>query len=213
MTDRLVGISVVGHGKVSAVPDLVLVYVTANSEASSAASANEQASAAMRAMLAAASSAGVADADRRTLSMNLSSWRPDVGRPMVFQANHRLLLRLRDVARSGEVVQSVLGAGGNNAGLDSFQLTVEDPAPYVDRARDLAMADARHRADELARLAGRELGFVLAIREGDGGGGGPQPMYRSAKFAMEAAGDASLPVEGGELDLTLDLAVEYAWSD
>jgi uncharacterized protein YggE len=212
MTDRLVGISVVGHGKVSAVPDLVLVYVTANAEAGSAADANEQASVAMRAMLAAAAESGVADADRRTLSMNLSSWRPDVGRRMVFQANQRLLLRLRDVASSGEVVQRVLAAGGNNAGLDSFQLTVDDPDPYVDRARDLAMADARHRADELARLAGREVGFVLAVSEG-GGGGDPQPMYRSAKLAFEAAGDASMPVEGGELDVTLTLAVEYAWAD
>ncbi|MBM7785732.1 SIMPL domain-containing protein [Tenggerimyces flavus] len=212
MTDRLVGISVVGHGKVSAVPDLVLVYVTANSEASSAAAANEQASVAMRAMLAAASSAGVADADRRTLSMNLSSWRPDVGRPMVFQANQRLLLRLRDVAGSGEVVQAVLVAGGNNAGLDSFQLTVEDPAPYLDRARDLAMADARHRADELARLAGREVGYVLAVSEGVGGVGGPQPMYRSAKSWVES-GDASAPVEGGELEIDMSVTVEYAWAD
>jgi uncharacterized protein YggE len=211
MTDRLVGISVVGHGKVSAVPDLVLVHVTANAEANSAASANEQASTAMRAMLAAAAEAGVPDADRRTLSMNLSSWRPDVGRPMVFQANQRLLLRLRDVPGAGEVVQRVLAAGGNNAGLDSFQLTVEDPTPYVDRARDLAMDDARHRADELARLSGRQVGYVLAISEG---GGGPQPLYGAApRFAMESAADASMPVEGGELDIELTLAVEYAWAD
>jgi uncharacterized protein YggE len=210
MTDRLVGISVVGHGKVSAVPDLVLVHASANAEGNSAARVNEEASGAMRAMLAAASSAGVADTDRRTLSMNLSSWRPDVGRPMVFQANQRLLLRLRDVAGAGSVVQSVLAAGGDNAGMDSFQLTVEEPSPYVDRARDLAMEDARHRADELARLAGRELGYVLAITEG--AGGGPQPLARSARFAMEAASDASMPVEGGELDILLDLAVEYAWA-
>jgi uncharacterized protein YggE len=204
MSERLDGLQVVGHGKVSAVPDLVYVTVASNAHAASVAEANGQATAAMRAMLQAAAEAGIGERDRQTLSVSVRSAVEELQVATGYNASQQLLLRVRDVATAGDVVQRVLEAADDSARLHGMHLSVADPGPYVDEARILAMADARHRAEELARLAGRELGQVVSVNEGG----------RMVPYQREYARGVSLsmPVESGELDVILDLAVEFAWA-
>lgn len=216
MTKRLTGIAVTGHGVIAVRPDLAVVQLGAMAEAGSAAAASDRAAAAMQAMIAAAESSGVGESDRLTGPLRLSSWRPDIGQPPRFNANHQLTLRIRPVSQASEVVRAVLAAGGDAAEIHDLRLTVERPEPHLDQARAEAMADARRRAEQLAELAGRRLGVVVAVREGDGSGppGGFQkyPQMRAA-VAMEMAVDAGPPVEGGNLELHVQVHVEFAWDD
>ena len=209
---RFSGISVVGHGTVTAVPDLATFWVSAAVTAGNAAEAMSQASTTMQAMIDAARADGVADADLQSQSVQLSSWRERNNRPLQYHATQRLQLRIRTVATAGATLERVLTAGGNQAQVDRSALSVAEEQPYVDRARELAMADARRRAEQLARLAGRPLGDVLAVHED--AGGLPQPM--DAMLARRTSAKplaASAPVESGELEVRCAIAVEYGWSD
>jgi uncharacterized protein len=216
MTKRLRGIAVTGHGATAVRPDLAVVQLGTTAEAGSAAAASDRATAAMQAMVDAAASSGVGDADRLTGPLRLSSWRPDIGQPPRFTANHQLTLRIRPVSQASEVVRAVLAAGGDAAEVHDLRLTVERPEPHLDQARADAMADARRRAEQLAELAGRRLGVVTAVSEGVGDDWPRRKMAlpemaRPMAAAMDSAGGP--PVEGGDLELHVQVYVEYAWDD
>lgn len=210
----MVGVAVAGTGKVSVVPDLALARFAASAEADSAAAAVERVADRMNAMVAALAEAGVAEANRQTAGIQLSSWRERPGRPLRHQAAQDLLVRLRDLAAAGEVVQRVFVAGGDNAQMHGFSLLVDDPKPHLAEAREQAMADARARAEQLATLAGRPLGAVLAIAEnaGEVHHGGMVADAAMMVSGMEHARSA-MPIEVGEFDLHVRLSVEFAWGD
>jgi uncharacterized protein len=220
MTKRLSGIAVTGHGTVAVRPDLAIVQLGAMVEASDAAAASERAAAAMQAMVDAATAAGVDERDRQTGALRLSSYRPDLGQPMRYSAHHQLTLRVREIARAGEIVQAALAAGGDAAAVHDLRLTVERPHDHLDQARAEAMADARRKAEQLAELSGRQLGVVAAVSETSGGNfarrtSGHVEALAAAPMAadMDTRSAASPPVEGGDLTLRVQVDVEFAWDD
>ncbi|MEQ4203782.1 SIMPL domain-containing protein [Actinopolymorpha sp. B17G11] len=208
------GVAVVGRGVVQAVPDIATFALAAQVTAPSAGEAMSKASASMESMVTAAAAAGVASSDRQTHGMQLSSYRRRQGAPVQHQAVQRLRVWVRDVDSAGEILERILAAGGDDAQVEGSGLTISDEQAYADRARDLAMADARHRAEQLARLADRPLGAVLAVHEESGRS---SVARRSAKFAaadaVALAASASAPVEAGEIELTVLVAVEFGWAD
>jgi hypothetical protein len=207
------GVTVVGRGAVQAVPDVATFALAAQTTAPTAGEAMGKASASMEAMVAAATDAGVAATDRQTSGMQLSSYRQRQGAPMQHNAVQRLRLWVRDIESAGEILERILSAGGEAAQVEGSGLAISDDQPYADRARDLAMADARHRAEQLARLAGRPLGAVLAVREEPGRSSAAR---RSARFAASDSVElaaAAAPVEAGEVEVSVLVAVEFGWAD
>jgi len=67
----------------------------------------------------------------------------------------------------------------------------------------LAVKNARHRAETIARAAGTELGYFLQIREGLISILGP-PVYARAQMVAE-----SVPVVRGELTISARLIIAY----
>jgi uncharacterized protein YggE len=64
------------------------------------------------------------------------------------------------------------------------------------------MKEARHAAQELASLAGMEIGPAISIREAGAGGPGPIPM------AMEAR--SGVPIEPGTSEVSYTVEVTYS---
>jgi len=59
---------------------------------------------------------------------------------------------IRDINQIGEILAAVTEAGANN--IYGVNFTVSDPAALEAEARAEAMADARSRAESLAKLSG-----------------------------------------------------------
>jgi hypothetical protein len=204
---RFAGVRVVGRGVVRVAPNLATFWIAAVASAPTAAQATDQASAAMRAMLAEVDAAGIDPADRQTHGVQLTSWREREGEPMRYQASQHLVLRLRDIDSSGETISRILAAGGDHARVDRSSLSLADETTYQDQARQAAMADAAWKAQHLADLAGRPLGAVVAIWESQA-----QPMVpQSRDLAAPVA--SAVPVESGEVEIEVTLTVEFAWGD
>jgi uncharacterized protein len=206
---RFTGIAVVGRGTVKVAPDLAMFEVSAVATARQAGDAMGQASTSKQAMIDVARSEGVEEADRQTHGMHLSSWRDRETGPVLHHARQRLQLRIRSVATAGTTLERILAAGDDRAQVDHSGLAVADEQPFADRARELAMADARRRAEQLSRLAGRPLGDVVAIREDIGGDAGG--VHLSGGGARRASKPA--PVELGELEVECTVAVDFDWAD
>ncbi|HSO65518.1 MAG TPA: SIMPL domain-containing protein [Ornithinibacter sp.] len=203
MTDH---VEVTGSGVASAVPDVVVLDARVQCEAPDVAGALSAATERVAAALQAARDHGVAERDRRTTGMGVSTRWDREGRGVVgYGAHQSLRLLVRDRDRVGDLVRALAGAAGDAFGLDSATLEVADPAPLLERARTTAFEDARARAEQFAALAGRPLGAVLRVTEGHDRA---QPMPR---FAAEAAMDVGggMPVEAGESTVTATVTVRF----
>jgi uncharacterized protein len=195
LTSRTV--TTTGHGRVSLPRTSAVVRVGAAHQAGTLADA-----------LAGAESgrAAVVDVARRHVdaaavsSRSLDVW-PAHDTPG-FEARHTLAIRCADPQVAARVVQDLADEVGDRLRLDGVTLAAAPTEDDVRTARERAFADARHRAEHLAELAGTSLGSVVSVVEGTAStGGGPGPLGLAAKT------DAAL--EPGEEDLTATLTVVW----
>ncbi|MCZ8316500.1 SIMPL domain-containing protein [Phreatobacter sp.] len=202
-------IAVQGEGQASAAPTEAFIAGGTQIQARTAREAMDGNARAMRQVQEALRQAGIADRDVATSALSLQPQveYPSGGRPRVtgYVAGHRLRVRLRDLATLGDVLDRMVAAGANQ--IDGLQLSVPDWSAKVDEAREAAVADARRKAEVLAKAAGARLGKVLSITES--GGSMPAPMAVARPRSASYASGESVPVATG--DQTFRLSVSIAW--
>lgn len=187
-------------------PDLAVIGAGVVTEAADARTALGTNGQQMAAVLAALARAGVADADIRTEQVSLQpQYRYADNRPPVvtgYRAVNSLSVRLRDIARAGAVLDTLVANGINQ--ISGPDLTVADPAAALDAARRDAVAAARARARLYAEAAGLTVHRIVAIREG-GDPGRPIPV---TAMRMDASA-AETKVMPGEQTLGVTLQVRF----
>lgn len=202
--DRLPQITVSGSGQVEAPPDLASFTAGVQSEAVRAADALSATSASMQEVLSALQASGIEPEDMQTSELGVTPiWSDGAeGQPRVrgYVASNIVMVRVRDITRLGAVIDAAGAAGANR--LDGISFEVSAPRAHQDEARRLAVADARAKAEVLAKAAGVTLGAVLSIHEN--GGRGPTPMFARAEMAMDA------PIAEGVVALGADVEIVYA---
>lgn len=193
-------IVVTGEGEASLRPDIALLTLSVLREAETAGEALAQSSAAMREVIGALKAMGIADRDLQTSGLQIMpryvyEETPDRGqtsRLIGYQATNTLSVRVRDIARAGEVIDRAVSLGVNQGGDVVF--TNDDPEAALDEARKAAVTDATDKARLLADAAGVRLGRVLEINDT------MVVMPPVPVLAKAAAADAaeSTPIEPGE---------------
>jgi len=198
-------ISTTGEATVSVAPDLAQIDGGLTSEAKTAREASDANNAAMGKVLLALKSAGIEEKDFQTSRLSLQPQsapnRPGPSTIVGYRASNRVTVRLREVAKLANVIDTMVGAGANDIGGINFM--VSQASKLLDEAREQAIADARRKAEIYAKAAGVTLGAPLSISEE--GAPGPMP-YRK----MVAGMAASAPVAQGEE--TLRIAVSVSWA-
>jgi uncharacterized protein YggE len=192
-------IVVTGEGEAAVAPDLALLSFSVMREAKTARAALDANNDAMAAVIAAMKAAGIAERDLQTAGIQISprynyTNKPDGGQEaelVAYQVTNTLSVRVRDIDKTGEILDKAVSLGVNEGGGISF--TNENPAPALAEARKEAIADATAKARTLAEAAGVHIGRVLEITDQNVA---PPPMPMSAK-AFDAA-RASVPVQAGE---------------
>lgn len=205
-------IDVTGHGTASGAPDVVVLDVRVNVDGADVAPTLREASRLMAAVHDAAKAAGVEERHLRTTSAGVNQrWANDGSGPIGQTAWQSAQLRVPTTTDIGPVIDACNDAAGNAFALDSLTLTVDDAEPLLREAREAAFADARTKAEQLASLAGRSVGRVVAISEGSGGG--IAPVARDMSKRMMAAEAAGMPIAPGVTSVGAAVAVRFAWAD
>ena len=198
-------ISVTGEATVSVPPDLAQVDAGVTSDGKTAREASDTNNAAMGKVLLALKSAGIEQKDYQTSRLSLQPQYPpnrSGPSPVVgYRASNLVIIRVRDVTKIANVIDTLVGAGANDIGGINFM--VSQASKLLDDARTQAVADARRKAEIYAKAAGVTLGAPLSISEE---GATPRPVFR-AKMAAEMA---ATPVAQGEE--TLSVTVNVSWS-
>ncbi len=161
-------ISVTGEATVSVPPDLAQIEGGVSSDAKTAREASEANNAAMA--------------------------KPTI---VGYHASNRVTIRLRDVTRIANVIDTLVGAGANDIGGVNFM--VSQASKLLDQAREQAVADARRKAEIYAKAAG----VTLSISEE--GSPGPVPFRK-----MVGGMAASAPIAQGEETLAVTVSVSWA---
>ena len=205
-------ITVVGQGKASGTPDVAHISIGVETSGASAQEAVNANRAQMTTLLQKIKAAGIADKDIQTSNFSIYANQQGKveGMPssgpgadvITYRVTNQVNLTVRDIAKLGDVLDQAVSAGANSVYGVSFE--VDDPSKLEATAREKAVADAKVRAETLAKLNGVSVGQVLTISEAVGGVG---PLYERASAVGLGGGT---PIQPGEFEVNLSVQVTYA---
>ena len=141
---------------------MALLSLSVMREAMSAREALDANNKAMAEVIAAMKASGVADRDLQTAGVQISPRYDYVNKPdgtqeaklAAYQVTNTLSVRVRDLAKTGEILDKSVTLGVNQGGGVSF--ANDDPSATLTEARKRAVADAMARAKTLTRRRRRQ---------------------------------------------------------
>ena len=145
---------------VEAAPDQVVVGTGVQTRAPTAAQAMRDNAVKMDRLIATLAKAGIPKKDIQTSGINLSAQydysnqngQPAGPRFIGYEASNQLTIKLRDIKKTGQLLDTLVEAGATNVNGPSF--SIEDPTPMLAQARGAALKSAKAQADFYAQAAG-----------------------------------------------------------
>ncbi|WP_298107397.1 SIMPL domain-containing protein [Bradyrhizobium sp.] len=200
-------ISVTGEARISVPPDMVQIDTGVTSDGKTAREASDANNATMGKVLLALKGAGIEEKDYQTsrLSLQPQYTAAKSGSPATisgYRASNRVTIRLHDITKVANMIDTVVTAGANEIGGINFM--VSQASKLLDGAREQAIADARRKAEIYAKAAGVALGTPVSISEE----GAAQPLFRARVMGGMAA--APVPIAQGEETLSISVGVVWA---
>jgi uncharacterized protein len=201
------GIDVLGQGVVSTTPGAARVTLGVDISDASLATAQAQASQRMDAVINTLKSSGIADSDIRTTRVSVTPQydNPQPGQAQVlrgYQIQNLVEARSTNVDTVGTLIDAAIGAGATRVQGISFEPGDLNAAQA--QARDLALQDARAKAEQLAQASGLTLGRIVQIETSDVGGQPPVPLAQPAEAVQRAT-----PIQPGELQIRSTVRVVW----
>jgi hypothetical protein len=197
-----------GTGKVLAPPDEAELYFGASALESDAKVALDTASTAADRIISAVKGAGVKAEDVQTSNVSVFpeySYGDEGKAPEVtaYRANVQVRVKVRDIEKIGAIIGAASDAGATDIGGPSFMLS--DDSDLRNKAVEDAIADARTRAEVMAKAAGKTLGEIISVSET--GVSIPPILYERAAAAYDTA--EAVPIEPGQLEISAGVTVVF----
>jgi uncharacterized protein YggE len=191
-------VTTLGHGVVTIVPDEATVTAGVHTQAASASAALAENAKLMSAVVAALKAAG--GEALQTQQVSLYPQTDPQGQVSAYVADNSVSAKTK-IAGAGALIDAAVGAGANT--VNGPALGVSDRDGLYRDALGKAVADARLKAEALAKAGGFGVGPVSSVTEEDSGGA-PQVFAAAGTAAKD-----STPVEPGTRDVTADVTVTF----
>ena len=214
-------ISVSGYGEAFGAADIATFSFSVVSEKSTVAAAQTDATNKINAITKYIKDAGVVEKDIQTTDYSVYpqyeynqivcvSYPCPSGRQVLkgYQVRQTTTIKVRDLAKAGELLTGVGGKGATE--MSGLNFTFDDPNKLQNDARGKAIADAKAKADQLAKQLGVRLVRVVSFNEN--GGGYPGPMYyaKDSVVGMGGAEPARAPeISVGQNKVSSNVSITY----
>lgn len=210
-TPALADLAVTGEGKASAKPDCASVYVSVQTDGTTAYEALQANNKSVHKLLnQTLPGLSIAGKDVQTSDFQVSpKYRYKQNEEPVlvgYTVVNSVYVKVRNLENVGKVLDGVVKDGANR--VSGVQFTITDMATVLDQARQEAVKDARRRADLYATAAGVELGKVVSISET--AAHRPQPRIYTLSASRAESRSADVPVSGGEMSFQVTINVVYS---
>ncbi len=205
--ETLRSMSVSGTGRVTVVPDIATINVGVRTEADEVTDALSGNTTQANAISEVLQELGVVEEDIQTSNFNVypsERYDPMTGQSegQYFVVENTVNVTVRDLSTLGEVLSAVVDAGANN--IYGINFNVENREEAVAEARELAIQDAKAKAEAIAEEAGVTLGDLISISVYSAG----SPVaYYDAKGGAYA--EAAVPISAGTLNITMECSLTY----
>ena len=209
-------ISVMGEGKASVAPDMLVINVSVSELAATTDLAQTQANEKINQVKELLKAADIADKDIKTTNVNVYpeyDWSNASGRKLLWYRSQQSLTINVSGEKFGEkwgsLVTQISKIGWVNVDNTYFDLKNKDAA-YA-WAREKALTDAKNKAEQLAKASGVSLGKPVMITD-NSYSNVPGPIYYAKGFGnAEIAQDCatSNALSPGETEVTINVNVMY----
>lgn len=207
-TSKSDAFSVTGEGKATVKPDIAVINAGVMSQGATVKTAQDQLNSAINKVSAAVKNLGVDSKDIQTTNYSVNptyDFRSDSQRVTGYTANTNLTIKVRNVDKVNDVIDAATASGANQVGGVSFD--VDDKTKAENEAREKAVADAKKKASDAARIAGFTLGRIVNYSEDFGGIPRPVPMMAKAEGALQEV--PSTQIEPGSTEITVTVTLSY----
>ena len=202
------GITVQATGVADVVPDAVQVSLSVSVVAEANDVALSQVATTAEVVRTTLEQLGIDAADIATQSVSVNpeySYTEAEGQKIVgYRASQTFDVLVRDASAAGAVVDALVAAGGANLSINATYPVVNDSTAAAQAARDDAVAKARAKAEEYAKLLDVELGDLVFLTEISA----PTNITIGAKADVMAE-SASTVIDLGTQEVTV--TVEVRW--
>lgn len=209
-------LSVTGSGTVYMAADIATASLGVCLNGKDLETLQKQANETISAICAAMKQAGLADQDISTNYIYINptydySSRGGTERIVGYSITNTLTIRTEDIDKIGAYIDAAFAAGANS--FDSISFTVADDSAARRQALELAVQDARSKAETIALASGKTLGDMLRIAEGSQN---DYAFYNSTSgsvsYARAEAADVAgfgSTVRAAQVKVTADVQISY----
>lgn len=159
-------ITVMGDGSAASKPDFVTITMTVSSQDPTVQGAFAKGEASADAIRKALNSAGASEFETRTFALNPTyDYSQPTSNPKVvgYTLINYYAAKVGELKSLAKVLDAASGAGAANIGIESYGSS--KASALMDEATKKALADARQKAEKLAKEMGGTLGEILSISD------------------------------------------------
>jgi uncharacterized protein YggE len=215
-------INVQGEGEVQVKPDLGMFSFSVMAEGKEATEAQTKSAEKINAIIAAMKEGGVEEKDIKTQNYNLApkykytdvacAWGQycPPSNPVIdgYEVSQMVEIKVRDLAKAGDLISKAGEKGATN--MSNLQFTVDDEKVAKAEARAKAIADAKQKAEALAKDLDVKLVRMTSFYE-EQNGGYPMYGYGGDMMAKAESFDAiapQMPLGENEIKVIVNLSYE-----
>lgn len=208
-TTRTSELSVIGEGKVDAIPDTAYVdagilvnnEVTVNGVQQKIDETNNKIIDALKGL-------GIKKEDIKTSNYSINpnySYDGKENKITGYNGNVSISIKIKDMKKASDVVTKVTEAGANQ--VNGVRFAIDSPDKLREEARDNAIANAKEQANKLAQKLGIRLGKIINIVESNQDVR-PVPMYETS-LKMGGAAMVAPQIEPGTQTITSTVTLYF----
>lgn len=212
-------INVAGEGEVFAIPDTARFTFSVQEEAETVPQAQEVVTETTNTILDALRQLGIPEENIKTVSYNVfpryefrdtqtQGFTPPQGERVLvgYEVSQTVEVKVEDPDEAGTLLAEVGELGADT--VSGLRFTIDDMEALEEEALEIAIADAREKAESLADSLGVRLGSVVSFSEQ--GGSFPQAhmLGRGGEMAMDTA-EATPDIPRGENQITKRVNVTF----
>lgn len=197
-----------GEGVVEVKPDVALVTVGVSANGSTVKAAQDQLNGAINKVSQAVKQLGVSDKDIKTTNYNINptyDYLSGSQKTTGFTASSNLSIKVRQIDKANSIIDAATQSGANQVGGVSFD--VDDKTKAENEAREKAVAVAKKKSEQAARIAGFRLGRIINYQENFGGYPVPLP-YAIGTTESKSSPPTQIEPGSNEIRVTVTLSFE-----
>jgi len=198
--------NVTGEGKVNVSPDVAIVSAGISAEGTSVKIVQDQINSVINKVSDAVKNLGVDSKDIQTTNYNINpkyDFTSGTQRVNGYSANTTLTIKVKQLDKINSVIDSATANGANQ--INGLTFEVSDKEKAENEAREMAVADAKKKAQQAAKVAGFSLGRLINYQENLG----EPPIVFQRGGAELAAQDSKTQVEPGSSEITVSVTLSY----